>query len=391
MISSFQAENFRLFDKLEINRLNRVNLIVGKNNAGKTALLEALLLFSSKMSCNVLFQILESRQEYWMPEQTHFAGQQLINPLGHLFKGHRIPALGEEGFKLSSNNRDAIHIRTGAYILEESENRRVRRRLKPEEIERSDVLPDELYLISESDESASIVMSLEDDLADLKRSANRWKRNNRRSAMPGLQQLDLFGDFFDFPRYQFVSARGISDRESSDLWDGISLTDLENEVLKGLRIIEPELLGLTFVKIDSGVKRSYQAAGRIPLVRQNKNSIPVPLKSLGDGMTRILHTVLSLVWATKGILLIDEFENGLHWEIQEKAWRVVFELAEKLNVQVFATTHSRDCVGSFSKVWQENPNKGAFIRLTKDHDKTTVTEYDTELLADSLEMNTEVR
>ncbi|VFM94904.1 MAG: AAA ATPase domain-containing protein [Candidatus Kentron sp. G] len=149
MIHSFEAENFRLFDKIKINRLNRVNLIVGKNNAGKTALLEALLLFFSKMSRDVIPKLLESRQEYRMPEQSYFSVQQLLSPLGHLFKGRKIPAFGEEGFRLSSGNKDTIHVRTAAYTFEESENKRIRRELNPEEIESSNAPLDELYIISE--------------------------------------------------------------------------------------------------------------------------------------------------------------------------------------------------------------------------------------------------
>nr|VFK39890.1 MAG: ATPase/GTPase, AAA15 family [Candidatus Kentron sp. TC]VFK54158.1 MAG: ATPase/GTPase, AAA15 family [Candidatus Kentron sp. TC] len=333
MINSFEAKNFRLFDKVKIDRLNRVNLIVGKNNAGKTALLEALLLYLSRMSVEVIPKFLDARQEYWLPEQPY--GGKSSSPLMHFFKGHKIPNLDEEGFRLSSNEEDPIHVGTGAYLQE--------------------------------------------DPADLKRLVGIGRKNT------------MVGQGVNTRKYQFVSARGISDEESSSLWDRISLTDLEEDLLKGLRIIEPELLGLTFVRIDHDVEHHYRAPSRIPLVRPNRVSDPVPLKSLGDGMIRIFHIILSLVSAKGGILLIDEFENGLHWEIQEKAWRIVFELAEKLDVQVFATTHSRDCIAGFSKVWQENAEKGAFIRIAKDHYKTVITEYDTELLSDSLEMDTEVR
>lgn len=69
---------------------------------------------------------------------------------------------------------------------------------------------------------------------------------------------------------------------------------------------------------------------------------PLPLKSMGDGITRLFHIIVALVNARNGILLIDEFENGLHWSVQPKVWDIVFQLSEKLNVQVFATTHSHE-------------------------------------------------
>ena len=108
-------------------------------------------------------------------------------------------------------------------------------------------------------------------------------------------------------------------------------------------------------------------------------------------MTRLLHIVVALVNARNGLLLVDEFENGLHWSIQPKVWDIVFQLAERLNVQVFATTHSRDCVGSFNQVWGQYSELGAFFRLGAKDGSIKATEYTLETLADAIEMDVEVR
>jgi AAA15 family ATPase/GTPase len=242
-LESFVVENFRLFEKIKINHLRRVNLFVGKNNAGKSALLEALLLYFSKLSPDVMI----------------------------------------------------------------------------------DTIP-----------------------------------------------------------YQFIPTQGVSDNKTAALWDSISLTNLETKVIEGLKLIEPTISGIAFVK-------SEFSGGRIPLVKLEDMDEPIPLKNLGDGMSRLLQIILSLVTAKDGALLIDEFENGLYWDIQEDVWKVVFKLAEELNVQVFATTHSRDCIAGFQKAWAENEDKGAFLRLTKKDGNVTIKEYDLELLTDSLETNVEVR
>ena len=42
MLTSFSIKNFRCFHDLTIDRLERINLIAGKNNVGKTSLLEAI-------------------------------------------------------------------------------------------------------------------------------------------------------------------------------------------------------------------------------------------------------------------------------------------------------------------------------------------------------------
>jgi AAA15 family ATPase/GTPase len=48
MIQNISIENFRCFDKTEIKGFERINLITGKNNSGKTCLLEALYFILSK-------------------------------------------------------------------------------------------------------------------------------------------------------------------------------------------------------------------------------------------------------------------------------------------------------------------------------------------------------
>ena len=69
-------------------------------------------------------------------------------------------------------------------------------------------------------------------------------------------------------------------------------------------------------------------------------------------MLRVLQISLNAIQAEGGILLIDEFENGLHHSTQ-KNMGIYFSLAKDLNIQVFATTHSLDCLKAFSAVAQE--------------------------------------
>jgi AAA15 family ATPase/GTPase len=91
----------------------------------------------------------------------------------------------------------------------------------------------------------------------------------------------------------------------------------------------------------------------------------LPLKSMGDGINRILTIILALVNAENGFLLIDEFENGLHYSVQEQLWKIIFSLSKKLNVQVFVTTHSNDCISGFERELNSAGNTvtGRLIRL----------------------------
>ena len=100
MLQSFQINNFRLFQHLEVGRLSRVNLIVGRNNAGKSTFLEAVELYTSNASSSVLLDLVESRQETWFSEAQPHSQNFLGNPMRHLFYGHKLPRIGEEGLSL---------------------------------------------------------------------------------------------------------------------------------------------------------------------------------------------------------------------------------------------------------------------------------------------------
>src|SRR5581483_12447785 len=113
---------------------------------------------------------------------------------------------------------------------------------------------------------------------------------------------------------------------------------------------------------------------------------------LGGGMLRALGIALALVNARDGILLIDEFENGIHYSAQTELWELIFQLAHRLNVQVFATTHSWDCIKGFQKAAQENTEEeGMFIRLSLFGDDVIATMFDERKLAIATREDIEVR
>ena len=77
---------------------------------------------------------------------------------------------------------------------------------------------------------------------------------------------------------------------------------------------------------------------------------PVPIGSLGDGFWRMFGLILAMVNLENGILLIDEIDSGFHFTVMTDMWKFVWEIAKKLNIQVFATTHSRDCLQSLAEL-----------------------------------------
>lgn len=105
-------------------------------------------------------------------------------------------------------------------------------------------------------------------------------------------------------------------------------------------------------------------------------------KARGSGLTHVLRAALTLVAARarSGTALLDDFGDVLHQSVQAPVWRALFDLARDLDVQVFAVTHSVDCVYAFCDVAAESGD-GVLLRLGRsarasDRGRPVVTMYD---------------
>ncbi|MFM7885997.1 MAG: DUF3226 domain-containing protein [Pseudanabaena sp.] len=120
MLNSFQINNFRLFEKLEVKKLGRVNLIVGKNNCGKSTFLEAIQIYASNATYEVLLDLIYARQETWSNDvnksqlpNTRYAQKSFLhqvlnfrkNSVRHLFFGHQIPEINEKRLSLGEASK----------------------------------------------------------------------------------------------------------------------------------------------------------------------------------------------------------------------------------------------------------------------------------------------
>jgi len=367
MMNSLIIEKFKLFDYLEIKNLSRINLIVGKNNVGKSTLLEALKLYASNASINDLLAILEDRGEVWKSEALPLEQQAAGHFLRNLFFDRNIPDIGATGIVIGSVDHQ-IHISTATrkYI---SDNEQLKINLKSSDNidDLAEVVP---ILVLEQGGQRQTIFRLDQGLEEAR------GRSRLRSYSSKENEVNYI--------YQSVSTQKTPSRILDNLWN-LKRLSLGDEVINALQFIDPKISGITFIDDASSPRE------RIGLAQIEGSDDLVPLKSMGDGINRLFEISVALINAQNGLLLIDEFENGLHWTVQPRIWDIIFQLAERLNVQVFATTHSRDCVQGFETAWKKYPELGAYIRLDQKDIGIRATEYTLETLSDSLEMDIETR
>ena len=383
LLNSLEIRNFRGFHHLQIERLGRVNLIVGKNNIGKSSLLEALRLYTQRFSPTLVWEILRARDEsryssgvldeskYLLTSRSldrpeNFESQLLA--LKYLFYGRKAIRTYVEPIQIGPLNSqdETLSISIGWYAEEADEQGRLKRRL---------LEPEEYSVVDNPLPRFTIQMGKQ---SKIDYPLNPYSPTFSRLIRPELEEINSF----------FVGANGLSGNQAGDLWDQTTLRSKDVDVLTSLRIIAPGIEGYSFV----GDPESRTGLGRVPIVRIKDIDEPLPLRSLGNGMYRMLCISLSFVNATDGMLLIDEIENGIHYSVQPELWQLIFQLARRLNVQVFATTHSWDCIKGFQRAAEkEKQEEGMLIRLGRRKGEAAVTLFDEEELGIATRQQIEVR
>jgi ABC-type nitrate/sulfonate/bicarbonate transport system ATPase subunit len=341
-LPSLEVKNFRAFRRLLIPSLRRVNLIVGKNGVGKSTVLEAVRAYAGRGDPAVLYDILKERHEDRRPEAGEEPGGSRVVPLWHLFHG-RHP--GEGPFTIGPSgvpdSRLVVRLRDAA----DGEGQ-VALSFAQRGVDGQHGPP---VMIAEfGGQTRQAILLLEDTVTSLS-----WRYLVSRHPMPAPGAI----------RSTLVAANGAPDLDVGEWWDAVALTRLEDDVLAALRIIERDVERLTLVGGEDTTRR-------VMLVRLKGSERPVPLRSLGDGMSRILEIALALANAREGFLLVDEVENGVHYAAQCRLWRVIFGMARRLDIQVFATTHSWDCLEAFKKAAvEEHTEEGCLVRLERQPDQ----------------------
>jgi hypothetical protein len=118
----------------------------------------------------------------------------------------------------------------------------------------------------------------------------------------------------------------------------------------------------------------------------------IPVGHLGEGFCRLLDIYSELLAGEAKVLLIDEVENGLHHSVLPIVWKGLITAARELDVQIFATTHSAECIFAADQAARENgPYDLNLIRLDRINDETMATMVDEKGLETAREFEWELR
>ncbi len=110
-------------------------------------------------------------------------------------------------------------------------------------------------------------------------------------------------------------------------------------------------------------------------VASNKLEKAIDLTKYGEGLQRVFEIALLLGYCKDGILCIDEIDSALHKSLLVSFTKFIQEIAREFNVQVFLSTHSKECIDAFIENGVYNEDITAYM-LKEENDKISCTYFE---------------
>jgi predicted ATPase len=375
MINSIDITGYRSLSRLSLDNLGQINLIVGTNNSGKTSILEAIYLLTSSGDPSAIWKIITQRGEQLPPDVT--PGKQIQQELdiSHLFYNHKLSS----GSYLSiTSNGDAQ--RSIDFTVSEA-----RREDNPALYAQ---LPQENLTSASLSQLAVTISGTPNPLAKIIPLSSRG--GFRQEIFQLLVNMAANSPRVDESHPQYISTNSLSIHELVSIFNSISLTKDEDFVLNALRFIEPDIERIATAPISPFVFPGSQTKGGFKAKLKDLDQ-PIPIGSMGDGIWRMLSLAIALTMAKNSVILLDDIDTGFHHTVMDKMWKLVFETSKALNVQVFATTHSNDCVKSVASICNhEDPEHRISLQRIEPGMSETIVYNEAEIII-SAEDNIEVR
>lgn len=333
MYKSFRVKNFRCFKDLQINDLGRVNLIAGKNNTGKTALLEAMYWHTRPFQPELPLHLQQIRG-LETPERGLRAYWQLLfrqaSPRQHIVlngeKNNHHHTL--EVFEARQPNSDAGYFAHYTDYL--------------------------IQLGRPKDEAVRLTAKMQAALIIYFQSSEK-----------GNQYTVLYPDGITYTEEdapvasKFIPVKGNPAKDLEiEKYSQIVIKDRLAQLVESLRTIEPQLNDL----------RQLSAYGD-QMLWADAGMGHVPLNLMGDGVNRVCHFLLTMMADEPSYFFIDEIENGIHHSVQKGIWKAIGQAARELDIQVFAITHSLEMIRAAYEAFAEDNKLDEFRYHRLDRDE----------------------
>jgi hypothetical protein len=352
MIDSLRIKNFRGFRDLSLSGLRSINILVGKNASGKTALLEGIRV-GLAANPQVLWQVNQSRlaplpfpagptreifENFWSSDFFNLDVSQTIS-----FEFHD-----------SSNNTAKLNIffDTGKAVTS---------------------IPDQ------PSASPSNIAPLVFERVDF---SGRESRLMATVQTQGNFQMDS-GPELGMASEFHVSYTPVNGQQNASFFSQLSVTNREKEIVEAMREEFSPLIE------DLAVLSPQNYPGLYAVVPGLKAKVPISL--LSSGINKLFAILAAMIVRGGGVILIDEIDNGFYHDRLESIWRILLRLSLKYNTQIFASTHSKECLRAVSNVIEGHEENFTLLRAEHNEGGSEIVRIEGRFFESAIKNDFEVR
>lgn len=321
MVTALKIKNFRCFENFSIENLTPITIIGGKNNSGKTALIEAFVVPLSVNFPSVFWDLLNFRNigvNITTPTQ-------LWNPLFYNMSD-------TENFSIQifqDNNEPVNFTASKSYGGIVERNGAKKRLFSPESSKFFSSLNVEL---DNGMYKGNGTYSLPNQLSN---TANRieFKTDSNVSKIP-------------LPYGAVTLCRSVTTTRTS-VAESISQMSLDKH--------KKDLLVDTMKNFDSHISDVNMILDNgSPYIYVTLDSGKyIPISYMGDGINKAVEILVDILNLPNGILLIDEVENGFHYSLYQSLMKVFCQTALDVHCQIILTSHNRDFIEATLRAMEE--------------------------------------
>lgn len=347
-------ENYRGLHGLDIPTFRRINLIGGFNGTGKSSLLEAIFFLADRRA-----PISLTRPFMWRGLGMNGKGSidQYFSGLDHT-KKINISAGTLEGLLNISMNYGASPLGVTVQVPGGVNSANIDR----QQSIRSDIGLNIEITLNKKVDDAQFALPMPDGIAFTPYRIGQSK----------------------IPPAAFLSpSTRNSVQDNAVRYSAIVKNNRMGELLKSISIIRPNVSGIQLL----------HEGGQPVLYAQFKDGNIFPFSMLGDGMQTLLSIAMAIMNTPGGLVLLDEFDSAIHYSVLADVWSKIANLANVYNCQIFAVTHSRECI----KAALEGVTTGSrvedfqYCRLERSDSGLSAVTYSGDEVRESLDADWEVR
>lgn len=358
MLKSFKAENFRCFRHLELDGLRRVNIIVGRNAAGKTVVLEAIKLALDGMPQTVP----------WLNGLRNIPTLVPPNPTAEQFQAQFLDLF--HGFhhetRIEMWMQDSLQrvATLGVYFdLKRATSAQAAIGFQP-------VLPSV---------PPTTIVPLAFDRVDFQGQKNTLlatiQANGQMFYEPG-KPMGIVSGFFSNAYFGIPGENAV--------WlSNLSMAKRSKDVIEAIHRHFPFIQEVTSETPFQGFGTVYADVPTLPR--------KLPLSAVSGGISRIFTLMLAVATFKEGVVLIDEVENGIFHDQYELVWKSLVDLARHHDTQLFISTHSKECLQAALPTIKENEKDFTLLRAERENGVSGIAQFDGKEFEAALAKGGEVR